>query len=76
MLDENGVTGEVPVDDGRLAGVQVAAERERGSESEREKRSLGEESAQTLSSPESRQDLCAPAFPGLREAKPSKKKTD
>lgn len=27
MLDENGVTGEVAVDDGGLAGVQVAAEK-------------------------------------------------
>lgn len=30
VLDENGVTGEVAVDDGRLAGVQVTAETKTG----------------------------------------------
>ena len=29
MLDEDGVTGQVPVDDGRFAGVKVAAVGER-----------------------------------------------
>ena len=29
MLDENGVTGQVAVDNGRFAGVKVAADRDR-----------------------------------------------
>lgn len=66
MLDENGVTGEVAMDDGGLAGVQVAAEK-------RIQVSLGGPNHKlwrlTVDSPESRQDLRAPAFPGLSEAK-------
>lgn len=68
MLDENGVTGEVAVDDGGLAGVQVAAEKriQVGLEGWGGGHKLWR---LTVDSPESRQDLCAPAFPGLSEAK-------
>lgn len=30
MLDEDGVTGQVAVDDGRVAGVEITAEEEKG----------------------------------------------
>lgn len=67
MLDENGVTGEVAMDDGRLTGVQVTAEKSGTAQKTQEKRR--DLSPQTLGSPESGQDLCAPAFPGLSDAK-------
>lgn len=68
VLNEDGVTGEVAMDDGRFAGVQVAAE-------------VRQMFGQLLcikatpevwilfhaKSPESWQDLCTPAFPSLLE---------
>lgn len=71
MLDENGVAGEVAVDDGRLAGVQVTAEKAaRLRKTQENVRPRKEKlSPHTLSSPESGQDLRAPAFPGLPGAK-------
>lgn len=68
MLDENGVAGEVAMDDGRLAGVQVTAEKP-GETAQKTQEDRKKPSPQTLGLPESGQDLCAPAFPGLSDAK-------
>lgn len=75
MLDEDGVTGEVAMDDGRLTGVQVTAEEgTRVSAAQKASQKIcplkEKPSTQMLSLPEGGQYLCAPAFPSLSDAKP------
>lgn len=70
MLDEDGVTGEVAMDDGRLTGVQVTVEEgTRVSAAQKASQKIcplkEKPSTQMLSSPEGGQYLCAPAFPSL-----------
>lgn len=67
VLNEDGVTGQVPMDDGGAAGMQKAAG-EWGKARVSGYESSGCYWASTCaagSSPECRQDLCTPAFPGL-----------
>lgn len=75
MLDKYGVTGEVAMDDGRLAGMQVTAEKgTREQKPSHETCPLKENPpTQALGSPQSGQYLCAPAFPGLSGLKKKKK---
>lgn len=65
MLDEDGVAGEVAVDDGGLAGVQEAGDTERPERGSCAR--PGWDGDSDGSSPESRQDLRAPALPGLEQ---------
>lgn len=65
MLDEDGVTGEIAVDDGRLTGVQEAGDVHSPECAARAQPEGGWPVAASL--PESRQDLGAPALPGLEQ---------
>lgn len=71
MLNEDGVTGQVPVDDGGTAGVQKTASIEGGRQEEPGQRvpercrAGGKRVGKPRSSPECRQDLRTPALPGL-----------
>lgn len=72
MLDEDGVAGQVSMDDGGAAGVQEAGKRgepEELGQGCQEVGWTGEIAGRCLGkprpSPECRQDLCAPALPGL-----------
>lgn len=71
VLNEDGVTGQVPVDDGGTAGVQKTASIEDGRQEERDQRALercragGKRVGKVRLSPECRQDLRTPALPGL-----------
>lgn len=74
VLDEDGVTGEVAMDDGRLTGVQVTVtEGTRVNTAQKASQKIWplkeKPPTQMLSSPEGGQYLCAPAFPGLSDAK-------
>lgn len=66
MLDEDSVTGEIAVDDGRLTGVQEA-----GDVHSRPECAAGAQPEGgwpvAANLPESRQDLSAPALPGLEQ---------
>lgn len=71
MLNEDGVAGQVPVDDGGTAGVQKTASIEEGRQEEPGQsapercRAGGKPVGKSGFSPECRQDLRTPAFPCL-----------
>lgn len=71
MLNEDGVAGEVAMDDGRFTGVQVAVEKRKQTLSQlfhALKATFWALNVVFVQSPESRQDLRAPAFPSLLDA--------
>lgn len=71
VLNEDGVAGQVPVDDGGIAGVQKTASIEEGRQEEPGQRAPercragGKRVGKARLSPECRQDLRTPALPGL-----------
>lgn len=70
MLNEDGVAGEVAMDDGRFTGVQVAGEAKQVLSQlfHAFKATSWALNVVFVQSPESRQDLRAPAFPSLFDA--------
>lgn len=71
MLNEDGVAGQIPVDDGGTAGVQKTASIEEGRQEEPGQRAPercragGKRVGKSGFSPECRQDLRTPTLPGL-----------
>lgn len=71
VLNEDGVAGQVPVDDGGTAGVQKTAsiederQEEPGQRAPERCRAGGKRVGKARPSPECRQDLRTPALPGL-----------